>query len=174
MISYYKWSRSLLSTFYRIQGSVLCLNRKSTTLQLSKSEFYIYVFSLCVILIFSIFGGLPIPKTATYVKMNTSMRPQVSREKLHVLRQQHPALLRPAPCNIRGACLGKYWGWDYDKNGNGLTSMILNEEYFAIFFTRILGVKGYYDVMIHKKSFWNCLWSVNIRLGGTHLRVLAP
>ena len=30
------------------------------------------------------------------------------RENLGVLDHQHPALWHPAPCNIRGACLGKY------------------------------------------------------------------
>ena len=51
--------------------------------------------------------------------------------KSRVLRQQHPPLLHPPLCNIRGACLGKYSKRDYEKNGNGSTSMILNDEYFA-------------------------------------------
>ena len=33
----------------------------------------------------------------------------------------------------------------------GLTSMILNDEYFAIFIS-IFEVKGYYDVMMDRKS----------------------
>ena len=72
---------------------------------------------------------------------------------MRVLSQQLPPLLLPSLCNIREACFGKYQRRDYEKNGNGLTSMILNDEYFAIFFIRILEVKGYYDVMIQKKSF---------------------
>ena len=34
-----------------------------------------------------------------------------------------------------------------------VTSMILDGECFGIFFLRIFGFKGYYDVMINKKSF---------------------
>ena len=58
---------------------------------------------------------------------------EVIREKLRVLGQRIPALWIPAPCNIRGACLGKYRGLKGIMNGNGLTSMILNYEYFDIF-----------------------------------------
>ena len=75
------------------------------------------------------------------------------------LSQQHPVLLHPAPYKIRGACLGKYRGRNYEKNGNGLSSMILDDEYFAIFFIRTLGVKGYYDVIVRKtvlESFVIC------------------
>ena len=80
------------------------------------------------------------------VKKNSSVN-------MEVLSQKLPPLLLPPICNIRGACLGKYWRRDYEKNGNGLTSMIPDDEYFAVFFIRILGLKGYYDVIIHKKSF---------------------
>ena len=52
--------------------------------------------------------------------------------------------------------------------------MILNDEYVATFFIRTLKVKGYYDVMIHKKSFEGAYGSINLRLGGACLRVLAP
>ena len=64
-----------------------------------------------------------------------------SRENWAVLRQWHLALWHPAPCNIRGACLGKYWGWKGIMNGNGLTSMILNFEYFAIFYKHFWGLR---------------------------------
>ena len=30
-------------------------------------------------------------------------------------------------------------------------------------------IKEYYDVMIAKKWFWSCLWSVNLRLGTSYL-----
>ena len=63
--------------------------------------------------------------------MLTPLHP--SRENLGVLGHQHPALWHPAPCNIRGACLGKYWGLKGIMYESGLTSMILNDEYFAIF-----------------------------------------
>ena len=58
---------------------------------------------------------------------------KVSSENLCVLRQLIPALWIPAPCNSRETCLGKYWGWKGIMNWNGLTFMILNDEYFAIF-----------------------------------------
>ena len=32
-------------------------------------------------------------------------------------------------------------------------SIILDSECFGTFFIRILGLKGYYDVMVHKRSF---------------------
>ena len=51
----------------------------------------------------------------------------------------------------------------------GLTSMILNDEYFGIFLYSFLRIKEYYDVMIAKKWFWSCLWSVNLRLGTSYL-----
>ena len=37
-----------------------------------------------------------------------------------------------------------------EKIGNGLASTILDGECVGIFFIRILGVKGYHDVMIDK------------------------
>ena len=56
-----------------------------------------------------------------------------SRENWGVLRQRHPPLWHPTPCNIRETCLGKYWGWKSIMTSLVLTSMILNDEYFAIF-----------------------------------------
>ena len=38
-------------------------------------------------------------------------RPPHSSGNGCVLPQRLPAPWLPAPCNIRGACLGKYWGW---------------------------------------------------------------
>ena len=40
----------------------------------------------------------------------------------------------------------------YENNVNGLTSMILDDEYFAIFYIRILRVKGYHDVMMCQRA----------------------
>ena len=54
-----------------------------------------------------------------------------------------------------------------------LASMILNDEYFAIF-TSTFEVKEYYDVMIHKNHSEDGYGLINLRLGGAHLRVLAP
>ena len=72
----------------------------------------------------------------------------ISNVNWTVLVQQLPPLLLPLLCNIRGACLGKYWWRDYEKIGNGLASMILDDEYFAIFFIRILGsVFWHTDIM---------------------------
>ena len=75
------------------------------------------------------------------LKVKETLQP-VSRENLGVLPQQLPPPLLPPLSNIRGACLGKYWGWDYEKIGNGVTSMILNDEYFAIFYKHFLGLKS--------------------------------
>ena len=52
--------------------------------------------------------------------------------------------------------------------------MILDSEYFAIFFIRILGVKEYYDVMIHKNHSEWVYGLIDLRLGGSQLNVLAP
>ena len=64
-----------------------------------------------------------------------------SKGKWLVLGHRLPPLWLPRPCNIRGACLGKYRGLKVEKIGNGLTSMILDGECFGIFFIRIWGVK---------------------------------
>ena len=56
--------------------------------------------------------------------------------------------------------MGKYWGWYYEKNGNGLTFIILDDEYFVIFFVRILRVKGYYDLMMCQRA-QKCEISIN-------------
>ena len=53
-------------------------------------------------------------------------------------------------------------------------SMILNCECFGIFFIRVLGVKGYYDLMINKNHSEGGYVLINLRLGEAHLRVLAP
>ena len=53
---------------------------------------------------------------------------QMSNVNWEVSGQQLPALLLPAPCNIRGACLGKYRRRDYEKIGNDLTSMVFDSE----------------------------------------------
>ena len=83
-----------------------------------------------------------VPKSVCKIKV------VISSVGITVLRQSLlPPSLLPAPCSIRGACLGKYQRREYEKNGNGLTFMILNDEYFSIFFTRILRVKGYYGVI---------------------------
>ena len=39
-----------------------------------------------------------------------------------------PPFWIPSPCNIRGACLGKYQRKDYEKIGNDLTSMVFDTE----------------------------------------------
>ena len=49
-------------------------------------------------------------------------------EGVKVRRLPLPALLLPAPCNIREACLGKYQRRDYEKIGNDLTSMLFDSE----------------------------------------------
>ena len=39
---------------------------------------------------------------------------------------------------------------------------------------QMLKVKGYYDVMIHKNHAEDGFALINLRLGGVHLKVLAP
>ena len=52
--------------------------------------------------------------------------------------------------------------------------MILDDECFGIFFIRILKVKGYYDVMIHKNHSEGGYGLIDLRVGGAQLKVLAP
>ena len=63
----------------------------------------------------------------------------LSREKWMVLRQLIPPLRIPPLSNMRGAWLGKYWGWKGIMASLVLTSMILNDEYFAIFYKHFWG-----------------------------------
>ena len=53
------------------------------------------------------------------------------------LSHQLPPLWLPPPCNIRGACLGRYQRRDYEKIGNDLTSMAFDIEWFDTFFIRV-------------------------------------
>ena len=56
--------------------------------------------------------------------MLTPLHP--SRENLGVLGHQLPPLWLPPPCNIKEACLGKYWGWKGIMASLVLTLMTLN------------------------------------------------
>ena len=52
----------------------------------------------------------------------------LSNGKGYILPRQLPPLLLLSFCNIIGACLGKFGRIDYGRNGNGLTSIILDSE----------------------------------------------
>ena len=89
------------------------------------------------IIIFGVFENISASFWYFFVKSFLVARSDLGSVRWCVPRHQLSPLLLPLLCNIRGACLGKYWGWDYEKNGNGLTSMILDNEYFAIFYKNV-------------------------------------
>ena len=96
----------------------------------------------------------------------------ISSARGYVLRHLHPPLLHPPPCNIIGACLCEHcvkFEWeDWEWCTMCLLSSILAKECFDTFFIRIMGLNGCYDVMVHKRLFWNCFWSVKFRSQGRH------
>ena len=74
-----------------------------------------------------------VPKSVCKIKV------VISSVGITVLRQSLlPPSLLPAPCSIRGACLGKYQRRDCEKIGNDLTSMVFDSEWFDAFFYKSL------------------------------------
>ena len=64
-----------------------------------------------------------------------------SGEKWLILSHLIPPLWISPPCDIRETCLGKYWGWKGIMTSLVLTSMILNYEYFDIFYKHFWGLR---------------------------------
>ena len=96
-----------------------------------------------------------------YTRIHMNYLANMNNVKWSVLQHLHPAFFHPAPCNIRGACLCKYWRIDYEKIWNGLTSMILDSEWFDGSFYRSLENYRVSWCNCTLKPCLHCWWFVN-------------